>query len=186
MDRRDEIYEKALELFVQGGYDHTPMSTISKALNLSKAGLYHYCTTKEELLFLIHENYLEKNFIPIIEKAEGISDPEKRIATFLKEYSRLIARDAAARVLIHEVGRLKAEHYQKIRIIWRRAFNLIRDTLSSMAASGKSKKVNCTIAAFAAIGMCSWTFYWFDYSRKKPTEELEETYVEIFLKGILR
>jgi AcrR family transcriptional regulator len=169
MDRRDEIYEKALELFVRGGYDHTPMSTISKALNLSKAGLYHYCTTKEDLLFLIHENYLEKSFIPIIEKAEEISDPEKRIATFLKDYSRL-----------------KAEHYQKIRIIWRRAFNLIRDTLSSMAASGKSKKVNSTIAAFAAIGMCSWTFYWFDYSRKKPTEELEETYVEIFLRGILR
>ena len=53
-----------------------------------------------------------------------------------------------------------------------------------MQASGKTKKMNSAFAAFAAIGMCSWTFYWFDYSRKEGAEELAETFVEIFLKGI--
>ena len=41
MDRREEVYEKALELFIKEGYDHTLLSRIAKELNLTKAGLYH-------------------------------------------------------------------------------------------------------------------------------------------------
>ena len=84
MDRRVEIYNSALKFFVKRGYDHTPMSHIANALGLSKAGLYYYFTNKEHLLFLIHKDYLEKHFIPIIEKVERISDPENRIALFIR------------------------------------------------------------------------------------------------------
>ena len=44
--------------------------------------------------------------------------------------------------------------------------------------------MNSSFAAFAAIGMCSWIFYWFDYSREESGEELSETFVEIFMRGI--
>ena len=186
MDRRVEIYNSALKLFVERGYDHTPMSHVASALGLSKAGLYHYFTSKEHLLFLIHEHYLKNHFIPIIKKAEEISDPKNRIAFFIREYTKLLSKDAAARVLIHEARRLKPEHYQNISQIWKRAFRLIRDATSEMEISGRSKKFNNAFAAFAAIGMCSWTFYWFDYSRKESAKELSETFVEIFLKGLLK
>jgi len=171
---------------MDSGYDHTPMSHIASALGLSKASLYHYFTSKEHLLFLIHEHYLKKHFIPIIEKAEKISDPEKRVVYFLKNYTQLLAENAAARELIHEARRLTPEHYQNIRRIWKRAFGLIRDAIAEMEISGKSKKINKAFAAFAAVGMCSWTFYWFDYSRKESSEELAETFIEIFLRGLLK
>jgi AcrR family transcriptional regulator len=183
MDKRERIYEKALALFVELGYDHTPMSRIARELNLTKAGLYHYFGSKEELLFLIHEYYLQKDFIPIIEAAERISDPEERITHFLKNYTRVVTK-GAGRVLVHEVKRLEPGHHSKITQVWKRAYELIRKAIVEMAESGKGKPLNPAFAAFAAIGMASWVHYWFDYSRKESAGELAETLVEIFFDGL--
>ncbi len=184
MTRREEIYEKALSLFIEAGYDDTPMSRIARELNLTKAGLYHYFGSKQELLFLIHDHFLKRDFIPIIEAAEEIADPQEQITHFLKNYAKLIAKDAAGRILIHEVKRLKPEHRRRITKVWKRAFNLIRDAIKEMERSGSAKKLNATYSAFAAIGMCSWILYWFDYSRSESAEELAESLVEIFFKGL--
>ena len=67
MDRRQEIFHTALEIFIAHGYDNTPLSRIAKALGFTKANLYHYFQSKEELLFQIHDNCLEKNYTPIID-----------------------------------------------------------------------------------------------------------------------
>jgi AcrR family transcriptional regulator len=186
MDKKEEIYEKALELFIAEGYDNTPLSRIAQALNLTKAGLYHYFHSKEELLFFIHGHNLKKDFIPIIEEAENIADPEERIAHFLRNYTeKALTKNAAAKVLIHEINKLEPEHRDIIRNTWRRAFDLIYQAIAELEASGKVKGVHKTFATFAAIGMCSWTFYWFDYDRKESGGNLADTYVDIFFNGLL-
>ena len=67
---------------------------IAKALGMSKANLYHYCSSKEDLFYKIHLDYLEKHLIPIIEEAEQLSDPRDRIASVLKQLTLLNARKA--------------------------------------------------------------------------------------------
>ena len=186
MDRREEIYEKALALFIENGYDQTPLSRIAETLNLTKAGLYHYFKSKEELLFFIHEHNLKKDFIPALETVEQISDPLGRIASFLRNYTSSLTKNPAAKMLIHEVDRLKPEHQEKIKKVWRRAFDLIYDAISELEGAGRVQKINKTFATFAAIGMCSWTFYWFDYTRKESGKELSDTYVNILIHGLLK
>ena len=187
MDRREEIYEKAMELFIAEGYDQTPLSRIAKALGIAKAGLYHYFNSKEEILFFIHERNLKRDLFPIIEAAEKIQEPEKRLSYLIREYTKAsMARDASQRVLVHEVGKLTPEHREVIDQSWRRFFDIIRNSISELEASGKCKKINKTFAAFAMIGMCRWTFNWYDSERTDTSDELINTYEEIFFKGILK
>ncbi len=187
MDRREEIYEEALRLFIENGYDNTPLSHIAKSLNLTKAGLYHYFSSKEELLYTIHTFGVEKDFLPVLETAEKIEDPEERITFFIKNYTiKNLTQSPAIKIAIHEVQRLKPAYQRKIRKNWRRALDLIRDALSELESAGRIKKINKTFAAFSLLGMCTWTFYWFDYERKESAEELADTYVEIFLRGLLK
>ncbi|WP_051184844.1 TetR/AcrR family transcriptional regulator [Desulfatiglans anilini] len=185
MDKRDRICDKALELFLRDGYEQTPLSRVAKALGLSKAGLYHYFSSKEELLFQIHERQMERTFIPVLEKAEKIADPTERVAFFMREYIlHAMTQDPSVRVVVHETQNLARTHRARIDRVWRRGFDLIRNALLEMKAAGKAKDVNMTFATFGALGMCSWIFYWFDYSRQESARELADTYVEIFLRGL--
>jgi AcrR family transcriptional regulator len=50
------ILRTAARIFAEKSYHSTSMRDISRATNVSLAGLYHYCRSKEELLFLIQDN----------------------------------------------------------------------------------------------------------------------------------
>lgn len=187
MDKRQEIYEKSLELFISEGYDQTPLSKIAKTLGITKAGLYHYFSSKEDLLFYIHEQNLQRDLIPIIENAEKIASPKERITYLINAYTRSsMSRNPSERMLIHEMGNLSPEHRKIISMHWRRFFEIIRNTISELEESGECKKINKTFATFALIGMCRWTFNWYDPSLKDSSDEVCETYNEIFFKGILK
>ncbi|MDB4443956.1 TetR/AcrR family transcriptional regulator [bacterium] len=185
MDQREKLYKKALALFNSRGYDNTSVSQIAKALNLSKASLYHYMSSKQHLLFLIYENYLERHFIPIFESAEKISDPNKRLTFVIQSLAKLAATEPSVRVLVHESRRLDNKYHKEIKIVWGRAFQVIRDAITELQSSKKAKKLNSAFAAFAVMGMTSFIFYWYDYKRKASAEELSKTLLEIFLKGLL-
>ena len=58
-NRRSEIYKKALDLFVNKGYDATSMSMIAKELGMSKANIYHYFSSKEDILYQLHLDDLQ-------------------------------------------------------------------------------------------------------------------------------
>jgi AcrR family transcriptional regulator len=49
-DKREAILQAALELVAESGLQHTPMSLISKRANASAGIIYHYFTSKEDLL----------------------------------------------------------------------------------------------------------------------------------------
>src|SRR3954470_16335312 len=50
------ILRNAARIFAEKGYHSTSMRDIARATNVSLAGLYYYCKSKEELLFLIQDN----------------------------------------------------------------------------------------------------------------------------------
>ncbi|MCT4543164.1 MAG: TetR/AcrR family transcriptional regulator [Vallitalea sp.] len=48
--RKQEIMETALKLFISKGYEKTSTNDIIEELNLSRGGLYHHFSSKEEIL----------------------------------------------------------------------------------------------------------------------------------------
>jgi AcrR family transcriptional regulator len=185
--RAAEACGLALKLFLERGFDNTPMSLIAGELGLTKAGVYHHFQSKEHLLYVVHKDTIGRLLVPIMEQAEAIADPEARLRFFVLEYARLLTRDSSARLLISEAKRLSPEHFGEIRRVWRRGFDLVRDAIVALQAQGSCREgLNPTFGAFAAIGMCSWIFYWFDYSRPESGAAVAETMADVFLNGVLR
>lgn len=184
--RAEEIYRVAVTLFLERGYDNTPLSLIATELGLTKAGLYHHFESKEHLLFLAHRDSIEKNLVPIIERAEQEADPEQRLNRYLREFAQLMASDPAIRLLIDEAKRLSPQNFAVIQQVWRRGYGVMRRSIDELQAAGRcDPKLNPAFAAFAAIGMCTWTLYWFDADRDDQREELGDTFARIFLNGVL-
>lgn len=186
LSRRSDIYCKALDLFIQKGYNGASISMIAKALGMSKANLYHYCSSKEDLFYKVHLDYLEKHFIPIIEEAEQLPDPRDRIAFVLRKLTLLNATDKACRVLVPDIVNLNRSHHSEIVSIWRRAYDIVCNSVKELQQSGRASKFRESFQTLLGFGMANWTSFWFDYGRQVNAEELAETLVHTFLNGLLR
>ena len=61
---------KATEVFSKKGFHVTTPSNVSRLTGVSKGGLYHYFSTKEELLLFILSQYEDKGVVSPAELAE--------------------------------------------------------------------------------------------------------------------
>ena len=182
----DVVSEQLTQLILERGYDNTPMSVIAKTLGMTKAGIYHHIETKEDLLYAVHRRAIDQMLLPVIERADLVPEPEAKLRLFLFEYAHLMTRDPAARVLINEAHRLSPERFEEIRGMWRRGYLLVRDAIAALQKTGRCRSdINPAHAAFAALGMCSWILYWFDYTRPSSGNEIAATMCNIFMSGVL-
>jgi AcrR family transcriptional regulator len=141
--------------------------------------------SKENLFYGIIIDYLQRHLIPIIEEAEQLPDPKERIAFVLKKVTLLNTMDKAGRVLIHETLNLEMSHYNEIVLIFKRAYDVVCNSIKELQQAGKARKFRESFQTFLGFGMTNWAVYWFDYGRQVNAEELAETVVQTFLNGLL-
>ena len=69
MNRKDQIYKAAFELFNRNGFDKTPTAQIAKEAGVAIGTLFHYFKSKEELINSLYlkckESMLEKALVGI-------------------------------------------------------------------------------------------------------------------------
>ena len=80
-DKRNAILAQAAELFAQHGYDRASLAMIAKAAGVSKPLVYHYWADKEEMLFDVLAQHLQK----LVELARGTAtltcSPREKLET---------------------------------------------------------------------------------------------------------
>jgi AcrR family transcriptional regulator len=185
-NRVDAIIEAALQLFLERGYDNTPLSAVAERLGLTKAGVYHHFATKEDLLFMAHRRTMDRQLLPLLAEAEAEPDPEQRLRKFIFEHARMLALEPTTGLLIREARRLAPEHLAEIKKSWRRGLKLLRNSVAELQARGRCRRdVSATHAAFAAIGMTNWISFWFDPKRPGSADEVARAMQVLFMDGLL-
>ena len=185
-NRVDAIIEAALQLFLESGYDNTPLSAVAERLGLTKAGVYHHFATKEDLLFMAHRRTMERQLLPLLAEAEAEPDPEKRLRKFIFEHARMLALEPTTGLLIREARRLMPKHLAEIKKSWRSGLMVLRNSVAELQAHGRCRTdVNPTHAAFAAIGMTNWISFWFDPKRPDSADEVARAMQVLFMDALL-
>jgi AcrR family transcriptional regulator len=77
--RMIEVYHKAAHIFQEKGFEATSMSDLAEALQITKAGLYYYIKSKQELLFDIVSHAMDCLEQEVSTPALAEPDPEKRL-----------------------------------------------------------------------------------------------------------
>lgn len=72
VQRRALIMEKAMEVFMEHGYEQTTMKHIMDAANVSRGGLYQYFSNKED----VYETLLEERLAQSAKEAELLFEEE--------------------------------------------------------------------------------------------------------------
>src|SRR5438876_12299390 len=57
-DKRQQIIERCANLFDSGGYHRATMQLLADEVGLGKPTLYHYFSSKTEILYAIHQQHI--------------------------------------------------------------------------------------------------------------------------------
>ena len=81
---RQNIIDKAMQLFSVKGYFHTSMADIVQATGLTKGGLYGHFANKQEIWYAVYEECVRVWKGIIFQGVREIEDPLARIARVLE------------------------------------------------------------------------------------------------------
>ncbi len=187
LDRAQEIFLTAAQIIFNKGYSATSLNEIADVLNITKAGLYYYVESKQDLLYQIIKLGLDDVKNEVLEPARMIADAEKRLRFIIKNHAKLSAGGNHAVIIIsHEVEALNFNQQQEVLQRRREYFDFIRNTLEELDNEGKLREIDLTTATFTILGMIVWLARWFSPNGKMPVEKVCEDVCEMALKGILK
>ncbi|WP_373067806.1 TetR/AcrR family transcriptional regulator [Gemmatimonas sp.] len=161
-DRINDIVTMSAFLFDEHGYHQTTMEDIARAVNLRKPSLYHYVRSKEEILSLIHEEFVELLFSKQRDREENNSPYDEMLHETTRDLIRLMGSHRShVRVFFEHYRELPPQYREKIEPKRADYFRLIVGYIQSGIDAGQYKVPSAELAGLAMFGMCNWAYTWF-------------------------
>jgi AcrR family transcriptional regulator len=196
------ILRNAARIFAEKNYHSTTMRDISRATGVSLAGLYHYCKSKEELLFLIQDHCFGRVLERLEQCTRDIEDPFEKLRILVDNHLSFFAANMAEmKVLSHEAESLAGDLHEHVSTRKRQYTRTARKILSEVqqaaaSSSGRPprrngnreravKPIDLTVATYALFGMMNWIYNWYDPRGKLSVSQLVDNITHLFLTGFL-
>lgn len=183
--RRREIFNAAVDTFIEKGFLETSMREIAELAGMGKSSLYDYFSNKDEILVFMMENATE--YISL--KAERINaqpiSAEKRLRQIIEMHLAFIVKYKKLFYLFSYEGRRMSQESQQRVQKGRYAYqDMLRGLVKEGMREGTFRDVDPLLAARMLINTMIPVVY---TSRPTgtPQEMMQET-LDIFINGIIK
>lgn len=182
--KRMAIVNCASVLFVERGYDKTAIDDVARELGVTKATIYHYYSSKEELLMACLVRGLEAFEGGLRDAALSSGTGAERLWRMLHSYGLVAAAIEGRMVMAVQGYDLLPENQKILRATKRRCGRMLRRTIEDGIQDKSIRPMNVTVCMYALTGALNWLSEWFD-----PDSELDDTAVvsnmlDLFFNGI--
>ena len=179
------ILRTAARIFAEKNYHSTSMRDISRATNVSLAGLYHYCKSKEELLFLIQDNCFGRVLERLEQRLTEVEEPVAKLRLFIENHLSFFAANMSEmKVLSHEAESLGGDLHAHVSSRKNNYTKLARQILQEVRDLRENKQpVDLTVATYALFGMMNWIYNWYDPQGKLKVNDLAQHLTQLFIGG---
>jgi AcrR family transcriptional regulator len=184
----DNLLAASAALIADKGFEATSLRDVSRALDVSLAGLYHYFDSKEELLFQIQY----RTFASLLARQEETlvapgSAEEKLRRLVLGHLAFFAAHPNELKVCTYELESLKGDRYEKTEAIRRRYYRLMSMVLAELmgipTTNGKEPRASRHAALFV-FGMLNWIFMWYEPARHGSVDQIGDEMIALVLNGV--
>lgn len=178
----DEICRNAAELFSSKGYMNTTLADVANAVQMSKGGIFHYFSTKEELLFLILCRYMDQTLVALRAKLTSKASPQQKITSFVHHHiGHYRDNFNESRLILHEIENLPSDYLEIIESKEKEYTGILVKAIEELVSNNRESARRAKIAAYSLIGMCNWPYMWYDPNGPVSPEELADEICGIFL-----
>lgn len=182
--RRREIVEKAADEFARHNFHKASMADIARAWGGSKAALYHYFPSKEEILFAVMEDHTALLLDTADSIAKSNAPPAEKLRDLARRFMKIyVGARSRQKVLLNDLDALPPAERRKIveqqDAIIDRVGDIVFEINPDAAPKGARKA-----AAMMFMGILNWTHTWFKVGGPLTPSGFADMAAETFLHGV--
>ncbi|HET7627413.1 MAG TPA: TetR/AcrR family transcriptional regulator [Bacillales bacterium] len=186
---KEKLMKAAIDLFGKKGYSETSVQDIVDVLGVTKGTFYYYFDSKQQVLMDIQLHFIEG----LLKQEHGIladecMDASEKIFEIVRMLvTNIDQQGAAARIFFREMRNLEQD--QVVRVL--KEQDQFRDNLQHLIENGIAEgrfrnDLPADIVTFAILGMCNWSYFWFDPNGTIPDQDVAVIYTELILNGMIQ
>lgn len=185
---RERIIETAMRLFEANGYHRVTVDQIVKESGTSKGGFYHNFKSKDELLYIIHDQFISY----VLEKAQEAyrqwNTPPERLQAIVKSFVMMIDLYRSQVTIFYQESLFLAPEYfaeieSKRDQYKEMMFSLIQEGIET---GDFRPELPVPIVSMAIFGMVNWIYKWYQKSGTYSIEQIADIYADMVLHSVLR
>ncbi|MDQ1005371.1 AcrR family transcriptional regulator [Neobacillus niacini] len=183
---RDRIIETSLRMFEAKGFHKVTVDQIVKESKTSKGGFYHNFTSKDELLYLIHDHFISYVLEQGKKANEQWDTPTERLHAIIKSFVSMIELyKSEVTVFYEEYMYLAPEYINDIKIKRDQYKQLMFKVIQDGMDCGEFRDLPVPIISMAIFGMVNWTYKWYKQDGQYSIEEIADMYADFILHSLL-
>lgn len=181
-DRHEDVLRVAAALFRQRGYRATRLEEIADELGVTRAALYYYVDTKQELLEQICARSMQ-TIEDALSEVSALPDAAEQLRAFAHAFASNTATDAA-RVFFRDSKELPVKSRQELRVRALRVNDGAVELIEHGIASGRFRRVDALVTASGLLAMLNSLPDWVRPDRHGSLEDVTDELLDVFLRGI--
>lgn len=184
-ERFESVLKSAATVFAQRGYQRASIRDLARAAEMSVAGLYYYCKSKEELLFAVCYHSFDVLLRSLQRSLKDVSDPEEQLQVFiLNHFEYFLTHVEAMKVVSHEAGMLSGEFDARVTEIKRQYYLRCQQIVQLLLGERDADSPRLRTTTLALFGMINWVYTWYRPGRDEDANGLANGMTELFLHGV--
>jgi AcrR family transcriptional regulator len=189
-DRRNrdaEVLEAAIKVFYEKGYAASSIQDVADIVGVLKGSLYHYISSKEDLLFRIMQQSHEHARAIMLEISELDVGPSERLYRFLhRMYLWYLSHVERVSVYFNQRQYLTGTNHAIMRKNAREFARFIRDLLSEAKQVGELRgDLDVKLASFFIVGALNSIPTWYRRSGEHPPEYIADEFARMSLAALV-
>lgn len=178
------IMDAAAAIFAKEGYPAAKMQDVAKACGATKSMLYHYFPTKDDLLFAMLEEHLQR-LIQAMEEALTVgSSARERLQALVEVYTQKSAQSRRRHmVAMNDMKFLPRAKQAPLIESQRKLTGLVAQLLRELNPALPEPVYKPY--TMMLIGILNWADYWYHPSGAMKPQELCDRVTRLFLKGFM-
>jgi AcrR family transcriptional regulator len=180
------IMDAAIELFAERGFDGTSVQEIVSAAGLTKGALYHYYSSKSDLLHEIYHSLIRRQLDGLDRILARDLSPEETVRALLLD---LVETTAAFKrestIFRREMHKLSPEYLQSIAADRRRYHETFLALIEKEQRAGTfNDAISAEIATYTVFGMINQLTTWYRPEGPKSPEEIAAALTTFTLQAL--
>ncbi len=186
MPMPDRLIEVAVKLFAEKGYDATSVADIVETAGVTKGALYHYYTSKDELLSQIHRRFITaeiKDAQRIMAQGWGPRETLRHLIISLVE--SIVSYRFEVTVFFREMHRLPSSVFDEIKQARDDYAGFFEKTIRQGQELGEFRHdSHPRMMTLALFGACNWMYTWYNPDGPFSARKIGEQLADIIMDGL--